>query len=47
MKLAITIILAHSNKPLRLCVYAGLLLSALAFVGGMVHIVRWWCTARL
>ena len=40
MKLATGIILAHSNKPLRLCVYAGLLLSALAFVGGMVHIVR-------
>jgi len=40
MKLATNIILAHSNKPLRLCVYAGLLLSTLAFVGGVVHIVR-------
>ena len=40
MKLAINIILAHSNKPLRLCVYAGLLLSTLAFVGGVVHVVR-------
>jgi dolichol-phosphate mannosyltransferase len=40
MRLATNIILAHSNKPLRLCVYAGLLLSALAFVGGLVHIVR-------
>ena len=40
MKLATGIILAHSNKPLRLCVYAGLLLSALAFVGGLVHVVR-------
>jgi dolichol-phosphate mannosyltransferase len=40
MKLATNIILAHSNKPLRLCVYAGLLLSAVAFVGGLVHIVR-------
>jgi polyisoprenyl-phosphate glycosyltransferase len=40
MKLAFNIILAHSNKPLRLCVYAGLLLSALAFVGGLVHIAR-------
>ena len=40
VRLATTIILAHSNKPLRLCVYAGLLLSALAFVGGLVHIVR-------
>ena len=40
MKLATSIILAHSNKPLRLCVYTGLLLSALAFVGGLVHIAR-------
>jgi dolichol-phosphate mannosyltransferase len=40
VKLATSIILAHSNKPLRLCVYAGLLLSTLAFVGGVVHIVR-------
>jgi dolichol-phosphate mannosyltransferase len=40
MRLATDIILAHSNKPLRLCVYAGLLLSACAFVGGLVHIVR-------
>jgi dolichol-phosphate mannosyltransferase len=40
MRLATSIILAHSNRPLRLCVYAGLLLSALAFVGGLVHIVR-------
>ena len=40
MKLATNIILAHSNKPLRLCVYAGLLLSTLAFVGALVHIVR-------
>ena len=40
MKLATNIILAHSNKPLRLCGYAGLLLSALAFVGGLVHVVR-------
>jgi dolichol-phosphate mannosyltransferase len=40
MKLATNIILAHSNKPLRLCVYAGLLLSALAFLGGLVHIAR-------
>ena len=39
-KLATNIILAHSNKPLKLCVYAGLLLSALAFVSGLVHIVR-------
>ena len=40
MKLATNIILAHSNKPLRLCVYAGLLLSTLSFAGGLVHIVR-------
>ncbi|HJX52730.1 MAG TPA: glycosyltransferase family 2 protein [Polyangia bacterium] len=40
MKLATNIILAHSNKPLRLCVYAGLLLSTLAFVGAVVHVVR-------
>jgi dolichol-phosphate mannosyltransferase len=40
MKLAANIILAHSNKPLRLCVYAGLLLSTLAFVGGVVHVAR-------
>ena len=40
MKLAINIILAHSNNPLRLCVYAGLLLSTLAFVGGVLHVVR-------
>jgi dolichol-phosphate mannosyltransferase len=40
MKLAINLILAHSNKPLRLCVYAGLLLSTLAFAGGVVHVAR-------
>lgn len=40
MKLATNIILAHSNKPLRLCVHAGLVLSMLAFVGGLVHVAR-------
>jgi dolichol-phosphate mannosyltransferase len=34
------IMLAHSNKPLRLAIRAGLLLSALSILAGVVHIIR-------
>lgn len=39
-KMAMPIILAYSNKPLRLCVYGGLLLSVLSMLGGAVHLAR-------
>lgn len=40
LRLGGNVILAHSNKPLRLCVYAGMSLSALAFSAAIVHLVR-------
>ena len=40
LRLSMGIILAHSNKPLRLCVGAGMLISAMSTVAGVVFIVR-------
>lgn len=40
LRLSTDIILAHSNKPLRLCVAAGMFISALSTVAGIVFIVR-------
>lgn len=40
LRLAGNVILAHSNKPLRLCVQVGMAISGLAFLAAIVHFVR-------
>jgi dolichol-phosphate mannosyltransferase len=40
LRLSLSVILAHSNKPLRLCVTAGVVLSTVSFAGGVWLFVR-------